>query len=210
MIKIKDGLYKIHFENSFFFSFLQESFDDCEQKKNVAFIKIQNMTPLKSNMTISYTQALHFFEDVGKQMAFLKKKGYYIPTFSVSDFCICDERFVFLNEDNIIKLTADGEIIISKPFTDKTFFSPEMTQIKKLPDKCSNSSWMFSIAVLIATLMKLKHGEKFNWRQHTIHPTLEQFSPKILSLEAIYNTKLYWALERCLIIDYKKRYYYLI
>ena len=214
MIKIQNELFKITFENNFFFEFMQFLFDDCKKKNNNILLNIKDAVSLDkytNKNTLTYEMGCQFFEDVANQMSYLEKNGYSVPVFSISDFWICDGRFIFIQEKNIVQI-ENNSLSITKPFLDKEFFSPEMKQVKKIPSECPIKSWMFSIALLISTLMKLTTTDKFNWKQQ-VNSNDERFefiSSEILLLEAIYNTKLYWALERCFYNDYKKRYFYLI
>ena len=157
MIKIKDKIYKIHFENKFFFDFINFLFEDCTQKNNEILLNINEAIRLPEYIektSLSYDMACQFFEDVRRQMTFLEERGFSIPTFSISDFFICDGHFIFITEKNIVPIENDV-LVILKPFLDKTFFSPEMAEIQKLPSELPKKSWMFSIALLISTLMKL-------------------------------------------------------
>ena len=132
----------------------------------------------------------------------------FLAIFHLSFFFCIIKSFVFLNEKNIIPIEEDENITIKHPFVDRSFFSPEMTEIKKLPSTINTKSWIFSAASMISTLLNLKHGNTFNWKQQVTNTINvgegeNDYSKKLLLLESIFNTKLYWALERCLYNDFR-------
>ena len=217
-VKIKKGYYKIKIENNFFYEFLSKVLDDVSNKKGNIIFNVDEVISLPASLKknpFTYENGIQMFEDIGKQMNILGNLGFSIPVFSLRDFYICDKSFVFLNEKNIIPIEEDESITIKHPFVDRSFFSPEMTEIKKLPSTINTKSWMFSAASMISTLLNLKHGNTFNWKQQVTNTIAtgegeNDYSATLLLLETIFNTKLYWALERCLYNDFNKRYFYLI
>ena len=100
------------------------------------------------------------FKDIRNQMNILGSLGFSIPVFSLKDFYICDKSFVFFNMQNILPIEEHETLTIKHPFVDRSFFSPEMSEIKKLPSTINTKSWMFSAASMISTLLNLKHGKK--------------------------------------------------
>ena len=216
-VKIKKGYYKIKTEQKFFYEFLSKFLDDVSNKKGNIVFKVDEVISLPKYLkknSFTYMDGIQMFKDIRNQMNILGSLGFSIPVFSLKDFYICDKSFVFFNMQNILPIEENETLIIKHPFVDRSFFSPEMTEIKKLPNTINIKSWMFSAASMISTLLNLKHGDTFYWKQETntinVGEGENDYSKKLLLLEAIFNTKLYWALERCLYNDFNKRYFYLI
>ena len=217
-VKIKKGYYKIKTEYKFFYEFLSQFLDDVSNQKGNIVFKVDEVISLPKYLkknSFTYMDGIQMFKDIANQMNILENLGFSIPVFSLKDFYVCDKSFVFFNMQNILPIEKDKVLTIKHPFIDRSFFSPEMTEIKKLPSTINTKSWMFSAASMISTLLNLKHGKTFNWKQQvtnniSVGEGENDYSKKLLLLEAIFNTKLYWALERCLYNDFNKRYFYLI
>ena len=98
-----------------------------------------------------------------------------------------------LGLDDVIKIEKN-EIKINFPYKSSrtnTFFSPELTNGKKFPLKIKKTSCIFSLASLISSCVK-SDFELENKKEH---------------LSSLEETKLYYALLRCLEEQPNNRYY---
>jgi|TARA_Y100000588_G_C14027210_1_gene827006 hypothetical protein len=225
--KLSDKKYSFSFkENKDFWKIIADMLDDkrvaaFERKTNTKIFfqaeKVKTLKEFLKDKKMTYEQAFLLFYDIGNQLEDLEKNNITIPFFSIEDIIVINsKKFLFVNEDKILKI-KDGQIKISEPYDDNGFFSPEMKNITELPINITYKSGLFSLAFLTASLLnkgkvtKKEQEKGFYWKtQAPPNENREDLSKQILLLDLIYNTKLYWALERCLRLKPENRYYYFI
>jgi len=222
-VKLKSGKYKFVFEkyNDFWSSLPLDEILEKKTKKEIIF-NARNVKSLKDFMKkrggrMTYDDCFYFFKGVTKQLKALEKKDITIPFFSISDIIVIDDKlFLCANENNVLDI-EDDLIVIDKPYQNNGFFSPELEEITDLPSKISHKSGLFSLAAMATSLLNNKKlTEKeiengFYWKTQTPpKQTYENLSNKALLLDLIFNTELYWALERCLDKNPEDRYYFFI
>jgi len=222
-VKIKSGRYKFVFEkyNDFWDSIPLGEIFERKTKKEI-FFNASKVTTLKNFMKkksdkMTYNDCFNFFKSLSKQLRALEKKNLVILFFSISDIIVIDEKlFLCVNEAHILKIENE-QIIIDKPYQNNGFFSPELEEISNLPATISYKSGLFSLASMAVFLLNKKKLTKkeieagFYWKtQAPPNQTNEHLSNKVLLLDLIYNTELYWVLERCLNKNPEDRHYYFI
>ena len=90
-----------------------------------------------------------------------------------------------------------------------------LEDVSVLPAKISCQSGIFSLASMCASLLNDKKITKemiekgFFWKTNTRDED-DHLSPRVLLLDLINGTKLFFALERCLNIHTDDRYYFFI
>ena len=226
-VKVKKDYYKFSFEtyDSFWQSIvasLSKSFD--KKNNNEIFfhcsriLSIDDFLKIEDEKRLKYNEASYFFYDLGKQLKDLEKKDISVPFFEKSDILVLKTpkryRFLFINKDKLLKIN-DEEIKIEKPYKNNGFFSPELESVEVLPTKISYKSGIFSLASMCISLLNNKKLTKemiekgFFWRTDTSGEE-DHLSSRVLLLDLIFGTKLFFALERCLNIHTEDRYYFFI
>ena len=222
-IKIKKGYYKLSFENLLFLKNVSNSLINCLDKtnQNSIFFYATEVQPLKEfiKQKLIYSEIYDIFHNVGSQLQDLHKKKLTIPFFSISDIIVIKHNeshiFLYINEKKLYTI-HDGKIQIDTPLDNSMFFSPELESIKILPTTISFKSGFFSLASMVATIINPKKLDKttiekgFFWKSQRPKNYKHDFHNKSLLLDMIYNTELYWALERCLTINPNNRYFLFI
>ena len=226
-VKIRKNYYKFSFEKFDEFwgtivSRLSKSFDK-KTKNEIKFhckrvLSIDELINLEDEKRLKYDVAQYFFHDIGNQLQDLESKDLSVPFFEKSDIIVLDTdkrfRFLFINKDKLLKID-DGEIKIEIPYKINGFFSPELEDVEVLPTKISYKSGIFSLASMCTSLLNNKEITKemiekgFYWKTYTTGEE-DHLSSKVLLLDLIDETKLFFALERCLNIHTEDRHYFFI
>ena len=226
-IKIKKGYYKLSLSKNFFANHLkkqlhQKNSGASRQRPNVkgnsVFFHAENVEKLKKQQ-MTYLDAYKLFHNIGNQLKDLERNyNHTIPFFSLSDIVKIstteEDFFIFTNETKILEINEET-IIINQPFQEE-FFSPELKNMNTLPCKISVKSGIFSLAAVVTFLLnntKLTESiinKGFFWKTQQPPKQNSNINSLALLLGSIYNTKLYWALERCLNNDPDKRFLYFI
>ena len=219
MIKIKKGHYKFRF-NTYdkFWTSVKKSLSINFQRKtsNYIFFTAENAISLEKFMEkkgrVNYDTACSFFSSVANQLRNLEKYNLTIPFFEITDFVVINSStIIYINNEKVLPI-KDEQLIIDIPYKKSQFFSPELNNCSSLPCKISSKSAMFSLAALIAFLLTNEKVSKeiiengFFWRIPTPPNEKMDIGKPALLLDIIYNTKLYWALERCLMVQPDQRY----
>ena len=106
-----------------------------------------------------------------------------------------DIRFIYLNTTKFLPLDHD-KIKINLPFKkNNLYISPELKKIKKFPTTIYKQSTYYSLGLLVSNCLTPIKESKRNMEEFKKH------------LESILNTKIYWALLRCLEYEPEDRYY---
>ena len=142
---------------------------------------------LKKKISIKMCKLIFLF--LIKQLKHLEDNNLTILNYSIKDiiyFKINGEySFYFLNNKAIFSFDKNKKILINKLFIKNDFLSPEIHNIKEIPNNSiliTASYW--SLAKIMEYCLKTVNKD----------------------LEDIKYTKLYWALHRCLKVNPKHRY----
>jgi hypothetical protein len=116
---------------------------------------------------------------------------------------INDENFVFLGNKMITKIDEDSHnIMLSYPYeTSDIFLSPEILNIKEIPDYVHYKSTYFSLACLIIYLLI---GNDDFYKEYLRNKDSKEIL-KYLDNHPIKETRIYWLLTGCLDEDIMKR-----
>lgn len=152
---------------------------------------------------LSYYHSNLLFLNIGKQLQLLQKDGYGILNLHIEDIVIINgdaERFrsfmLFLNLEDCKSLT-NGFYEITTPFDKKfKYNSPELRSITTIPSPIVYfNSIIYSLSMLITDCMEPMERKIYEYKDLEAH------------LEFILETKLFWALLRCLNDQPNERYY---
>lgn len=206
--KVKDS-YKLTIKNNHLFneyySYLSNSIGNIKQDKQVKgnreiLFDCDSIEKLnkKNRELLTYIDYEKFFLWFGNMMNVLEKDKHCLLFIDIEDFMVIninknEKILLFLNSDKFLKLD-DDKMEIESPFSKKNLFlSPELYKVDKIPTKIHKKSIFYSISVFITHCL------------NNINDITETNFEK--QLESINNTKLYFALIRCLKVNVKNRFY---
>ena len=207
--KIKNQKYKITIftekKYPIFWKNVKTNLEKDRNKKDFLF-DAQEVLPLntflkQSDRTLSYLFCKLIFLNIGKQFEYLEKDGYASVFLDINDILVIvskdekDTRFIYLNTTKFLPLEHD-KVKINLPFKkNNLYISPELKKIKKFPTTISKQSTYYSLGLLVSDCLTPIKKLKRNMDEFKKH------------LESILNTKIYWALLRCLEYEPEDRYY---
>jgi hypothetical protein len=208
------NLYEFIFNNGenyiHFLEKIKKKFEIKKEKKHKSFTieakKVETLNDLlKRKEALSYRHLKQLFTNIGKQLEGLEEDGYCNLFFNTSNIVRVEldtftqkggsggDIFFLYLDSSAFSSIKDKFTKILKPF-DKNykFISPELKSVKSFPIDINISSQFYSLALLVCYC-----GEwhKKNKSMKKIKLTLDTFREYLSNID---NTKLYWALLRCL------------
>ena len=198
-----DNSQKQQFWNNFPFDKLDILSEKKEQGRKEYVVNSEYVKPLhvflKEHKTLNYNQAVQFLKDSGGQIKTLEMLNLGFPLFDLKDFVVIDNHCFIINTDRLLPIVND-QMLINTVFRKTIFFSPEMENIIGIPSQINWTTSFYSLALVIVFSMIGSHHFKQNDKMNSVNDMLNK----------IYDTKLYWALQRCLEKNNKKRYCFVI
>lgn len=149
------------------------------------------------NKTISYNTSMSLLHDIGNQLQTLEMFNIGFPFLNLEDILMVDDKHFFIVNTSRMLILKNKNMNIETPYKKSPFYSPEMQNIKAIPAKIHWKSAYYSLASLVVFCLTGKH-------------VLNNKKTSTEMLDAMYQTKLFWALERCLVEDADNRYYLII
>jgi len=156
------------------------------------------------NHNIGYQLGLQLFTDIGNQLKTLEQFNIYLSPLDLKDIVVIGEHFFIMNDSKNVVFFSDtidietNKLKIIHKWQKNKFVGPEIKQIKSLPASISIRSSYYNIGALVVYALFKKYIDTENLKN------VESI------LENIKETKLYWALKRCLEPEAKKRYILII
>jgi len=145
-----------------------------------------------------YQETLRMFIDIGTQCELLEKSGYVLPTLERKDVIVVDRgySFFYVGGGAVPQLTKDTFSLRSPLHSrEKEFASPELLNVSVLPYTLHRSQWIYSIGALcIFAYTGEKNIQSLTTEEHK------------RTLEMIEDTKLYFAILRCLLGEKERSY----
>ena len=181
--------------SEFFFS-VKELLGETKNQFSIKANNIITFNDFIKTENFLYKHAERFFLDIENQINLLESKNYTLLEIKPSDIFYLEidvKNFIFLilKTDSLVKIN-DKNIEINQPFNKKLskYFSPEMKNVTKIPTNISFKSCYYSIAIIIIDSFK-KIEKELILETH---------------LSSLCETKLYYALKRCLEENPENRY----
>ena len=200
-----------------FFEKTKKNLIIINEKKNKSFTfeaySVESLNDLmKRKDKLSYRHLKQLFTNIAKQFEGLEEDGFGNLFLNIDDIVRVeideftqkggsgkDIYFLYLNTSSFLPIT-NKLIKITKPFNkDNIFFSPEMKKVKSFPIEIPFVSQYYSLALLT---LDVKDGVKKSIKKLDL--TFDNFRKYLSDID---NTKLYWALLRCLEYNPKDRVY---
>jgi len=200
LIKKWDGEYKKFWVN-FPFSLIKiiSTKKDEGQKEYTMHINKAEMLDdlIKRHKNLSYTDCLTMLYDIGNQLQSLEMFNMGMPFLKLSDIMVVNDRHFFIVNTSRVLPISNDRITINTPYKRTPFFSPELQNLNGIPAKLNWKTSYYSLASLVVYCLTGEHilGNKLS-------------SGEIM--DKLYETKLFWALQRCLVVNPEDRYYLII
>ena len=132
----------------------------------------------------SLTKQLHYLITIEHECFY----EYIIENVIVID----DDKFIYISNEDLIKLSKSNKIQFTKPFNRKGFISPEVFKINKIPSELNYKTIYYSLAVLAVYFLFDKNINNNDLSNEE-------------NLKPIEGTKLFGLLIRCLYEDPERR-----
>ena len=200
LIKKWDGEYKKFWVN-FPFSLIKiiSTKKEKDQKEYTMHINKAEMLDdlIKRHKNLSYTDCLTMLYDIGNQLQSLEMFNMGMPFLKLSDIMVVNDRHFFIVNTSRVLPISNNRITINTPYKRTPFFSPELQNLSGIPAKLNWKTAYYSLASLVVYCLTGEHilGNKLS-------------SGEIM--DKLYETKLFWALQRCLVVNPEDRYYLII
>lgn len=194
-------------KNKKYLQFIKKNLVIKEEKKNSLIFKAKNVETLKSLLKqkkekLSYYHCKLLFLDMAKTIEHLEHDDLGIISLDLDDIVMVEFQnnkntrdtpnstnlvtyFFYLNLDNFVELKKDNFVINSPVNKFNLFISPEVKQIKHFPSTIKKQSTYYCLALLLCHCFS-KITKNMDYDKLIKH------------LEIIKETKLYWAILRCL------------
>jgi hypothetical protein len=201
-IKDWDGRYKKFWVN-FPFSLLKlvnkkTGDKDTTKEYTMQGTKVEMLDKfLKRQKKMSYNDCLTMLYDIGNQIQSLEMFNIGMPFLKLSDILVVDSKHFFIVNTSRVLPVANSSITINTPYKRTLFFSPELQNLTGIPAKVNWKSAYYSLASMIVYCLTGEH-------------ILGNVSSPGEILDALSETKLFWALMRCLEPEPEERYYLII
>lgn len=197
LVEQKKNTFSFILKNKEFQNYFDEikSFTKVNVERKVAFqfnaLQVLTLSQLlKSEKELSYLMCKSIFVDISQQIKLLEEIGYGYLSIHPDDliFIQTDNEnfsFIFLNLDDYYNVEKNM-LKITKPYSKHSYFSPQIKNITQIPIDINYSQNIFySLAMVICNCLgKIDPNDKYIDYQK--------------NLDCILETKLYWALLRCL------------
>jgi hypothetical protein len=139
---------------------------------------------------ITYENALKMILSLTKQFQYLITREFVcFYEFIIENIIVIDdEKFVYLSNEDLLKLSDQNKIQFVIPFGREGLISPELLKIKSIPSELNYKTIYYSLGVLIVYFLfdkNINNDENKN--------TLNEI------LKPIKGTKLFGLLNRCLL-----------
>ena len=205
----KKGMYSFNLNDlryKFFLKFISSYVNLKMERSSKITFEAEKVETLKEYLSreknLSYHYCKSLFLDIGEQIIELEKHNFGYLDIDINDIAIIKSdndniSMIFLNIDKPFFKVEKNIIKINKPFKKNLLISPQIKNISDIPTQIIYKQNIFySLAKLICIC--INNIDKDNYEDYK------------KDLDIILETKLYWALLRCLKDKPENRYYLLI
>jgi hypothetical protein len=149
---------------------------------------------LSKRENITYDNTLKLIWSLTKQLHYLitiEHECFY--EFIIENIIVVDDdKFIYISNEDLLKLSKSNKIQFTKPFNREGFISPEVFKINKIPSELNYKTIYYSLAVLAVYFLFDKNINNNDLSNEE-------------NLKPIEGTKLYGLLIRCLYEDPERR-----
>jgi len=149
---------------------------------------------LSKRENITYDNTLKLIWDLTKQLHYLitiEHECFY--EFIIENIIVIDDyKFIYISNEDLLKLSKSNKIQFTKPFNREGFISPEVFKINNIPSELNYKTIYYSLAVLAVYFLFDKNINNNDLSNEE-------------NLKPIEGTKLFGLLIRCLYEDPERR-----
>jgi hypothetical protein len=149
---------------------------------------------LSKRENITYDNTLKLIWDLSKQLHYLitiEHECFY--EYIIENIIVIDnDKFIYISNEDLLKLSKTNKIQFTKPFNREGFISPEVFKINKIPSELNYKTIYYSLAVLAVYFLFDKNINNNDLSNEE-------------NLKPIEGTKLFGLLIRCLYEDPERR-----
>lgn len=170
--------------------------------------KVMTLSNLIKNKYLDYWNLVSLFICMMDQLNFLYNENIGVLFFDLDNVIAIQAdskdkffKFIYVNTDHLFEIN-ENKLNITRSFDKKKksiFLSPELITLNYLPFEVHFKTSYFSLAMLITYCI---NGERVNF----FKPISWKVDDYKKILEPVDNTKLFWALLRCLQIEPQDRF----
>jgi len=152
---------------------------------------------ISNRENINYENTLKIIVSLCKQFQYLitiKYECFYKYTIE-NIIVIDDDKFIYLSNEDLLKLSESNKIKFTKPFNSEGLISPELLKINSIPSELNYKTVYYSLGALVVYFLfdkNINNKDGFNYDINEI-------------LKPIEGTKLFGLLNRCLLIEANSR-----
>ena len=163
-----------------------------EDYQSISF-KASSVKSLKKFMNkkenISYENTLKIIISLTKQLHYLITREFEcFYEYSIENIIVIDnEKFIYLSNDDLLKVSETNKINFNKPFSCNGFVSPELLKINSIPSELNYKTIYYSLGALIVYFLFDKNINNKNIINYNLNEILKP----------IEGTKLFGLLNRC-------------
>ena len=167
-----------------------------DEYKSISFrascVKSLKKILLKSE-NMNYENALKIILCLSKQLQYLITKEYkcFYEYIIENIIVIDDEKFIYLSNEDLLKLSDPNKIQFIKPFNREGFVSPELLKLLSIPSELNYKTIYYSLGALVVYFLFEKNINESHFKNNFKCDINEILKP-------IEGTKLFGLLNRCL------------
>jgi hypothetical protein len=146
---------------------------------------------------INYENTLKLIVSLTKQLQYLittERECFY--EYNIENIIVIDnDKFVYLSNDDLLKLSDINKVNFNKPFSREGFVSPELLKIISIPSELNYKTIYYSLAALVVYFLfniNINNKDELKYDLNEI-------------LKPIEGTKLFGLINRCLFEEASER-----
>jgi serine/threonine protein kinase len=158
--------------------------------------------------SLSPNLAAKLAADLGRQLSYLiTRHSVTIMGLSPENIIVIDEtKFIYLSGEYMEKINQNNDtVMVSFPIEPLAFYvAPELLQLTELPSYVNYKTSYFSFGCLLLYAL-LENNEFYNEYINETDTLRHKTIMEYLNRLSIRGTKLYWFIERCLVVEPENR-----
>ena len=145
---------------------------------------------ISNRENINYENSLKIIVSLVKQFQYLITIEYecFYEYIIENIIVIDDDKFIYLSNEDLLKLSESNKINFIKPFNREGFISPELLKINSIPSELNYKTIYYSLGALVVYFLFNKNINNKDGLKYDLNEILKP----------IEGTKLFGLLNRCL------------
>ena len=149
---------------------------------------------ISNKENVNYENTLKIIVSLCKQLQYLITIKYecFYEYIIENIIVIDDDKFIYLSNEDLLKLSESNKINFIKPFNREGLISPELLKINSIPSELNYKTIYYSLGALVVYFLFDKNINNKNDLKDNFKDNLNEI------LKPIEGTKLFGLLNRCL------------